>query len=93
MTLLNYSGVLFSSIDHSVYECPDVFELDGKIILLLSTADKPFPGARGYVQYWVGTMSDDDAHCLISVANVLGRKQVWDERVDHCNHYFAQMLF
>jgi sucrose-6-phosphate hydrolase SacC (GH32 family) len=64
MSSLNYSGVLFSSSEHSIYECPDVFELDGKIVLLVSTADKPFPGSRGYVKYWVGSMSDDDLKFL-----------------------------
>lgn len=31
---------------------PDVFELDGKIVILV--------GAGGYTQYWVGSISDDD---------------------------------
>ena len=52
MSALEHTGFLLTSHSITMMECPDVFELDGKIVILV--------GAGGYTQFWVGSISDDD---------------------------------
>ena len=72
-THLTYTGVLFQpnvsvpAVSSTTFACPDVFELDGKIVILLSTNDEIHNadgGSRGYVQWWIGEMSSDDLKFL-----------------------------
>ena len=55
MVHLNHTGFLYTSREITEMECPDVFELGGKIVILTSTQ-----GLNGWTQLWVGEMSDDD---------------------------------
>ena len=61
MTHLVEKSYLFnSSRPDPSFECPDVFELGGKVVVLASE-----PGAvntEGTSHWWVGTLSDDELH-------------------------------
>jgi hypothetical protein len=52
MAQLEHTGFLLASRSIGMMECPDVFELDGKVVVVV--------GAGGYTQFWVGSISDDD---------------------------------
>eukprot|EP01043_Picozoa_sp_COSAG02_P052605 COSAG02_NODE_5692_length_4119_cov_2.601244_5_plen_336_part_00 len=52
MAQLKHTGFLLTSRRITMMECPDVFALDGKVVILV--------GAGGYTQYWVGSISDND---------------------------------
>ena len=68
MTHLNHTGFLYTSRTITEMECPDVFELGGKIVILTSTQ-----GLNGWTQLWVGEMSQDD----------LTFKPDYSDRLDH----------
>jgi sucrose-6-phosphate hydrolase SacC (GH32 family) len=61
MTKLNHTGTMMDmhTAGLTEFECPDVFELAGKIVVLTSTQ-----GLNGWTQFWVGQMSDDDLKFL-----------------------------
>ena len=57
MTNLTLTGNLlpFGQDNITEFECPDVFELDGKVVIVTATQ-----GTKGWTQFWVGTITDDD---------------------------------
>ena len=57
MTNITLTGNLlpFNQDNITEFECPDVFELDGKIVIITATQ-----GTKGWTQFWIGTISDDD---------------------------------